>query len=325
MDKTDLDSPWGLLVPKASTLAPSTGLLVPPPLHYDTGSLVIAVLPSLADPAIFEVYASNTTGAEPLASGHENIPVSLLRYTTTDFVHYSTPRVVLNVIGEGTPTMKCIARDNAGRYALMINKRDHDFISVDGGLSWAATNTTGMSLADKDDLNLIFNKGRFVDMQIAFQNWTLRYCDNDGCNRRRVVTAKTSIDGFTWSDDLGLITPDEEDAPELEFYRIRPFYVGNTTRLAAHVLNYATAPPQSIVGTAYGRQPEKCSSKITGGHGHNGSRCHAPHLYEEWWLGPASDDAADITGWRRPFRLTHAAPRDAFLMAQVGCKRSTRE
>ena len=39
-------------------------------------------------------------------------------------------------------------------------------------------------------------------------------------------------------------------------------------------------------------------------------------MFQEWWLGPASGDAADTKGWRRPFRLTHAAPHDAFLMAQ---------
>ena len=40
-----------------------------------------------------------------------------------------------------------------------------------------------------------------------------------------------------------------------------------------------------------------------------------PHLYEEWWVGPASGRAVDVAGWRRPYRKTHAAPHDAFLMA----------
>ena len=42
----------------------------------------------------------------------------------------------------------------------------------------------------------------------------------------------------------------------------------------------------------------------------------ARHLFEEWWIGPTSGDAADTSGWRRPFRGFHAAPHDAFLMAQ---------
>lgn len=39
-------------------------------------------------------------------------------------------------------------------------------------------------------------------------------------------------------------------------------------------------------------------------------------MYGEWWIGPVSGDAAETSGWRRPFRRTHAAPSDAFLMAQ---------
>ena len=40
-------------------------------------------------------------------------------------------------------------------------------------------------------------QGRFVDMQIRWQNHTLRpgFCDNGGCDRRRVITAKTSHNG----------------------------------------------------------------------------------------------------------------------------------
>lgn len=38
-------------------------------------------------------------------------------------------------------------------------------------------------------------------------------------------------------------------------------------------------------------------------------------MYEEWWVGPTNGNAADTTSWRRPFRRTHAAPHDAFLMA----------
>ena len=32
-------------------------------------------------------------------------------------------------------------------------------------------------------------------------------------------------------------------------------------------------------------------------------------------MGPASGRAVDVAGWRRPYRKTHAAPHDAFLMA----------
>ena len=76
--------------------------------------------------------------------------------------------------------------------------------------------TSGIVSPDKDDLNIIYNKagpgrtGRFVDMQIVWQNWSLRYCDNGGCDRRRVVSAKLSDDGVTWGHDLELATPDSQ-------------------------------------------------------------------------------------------------------------------
>ena len=131
-----------------------------------------------------------------------------------------------------------------------------------------------------------------------------------------------------WSVDQGLIQPDAQDPPELQFYRIRPFYVGNTSRLAAHVFTYATQPPQSIVGEDYGLQPSACSPvndkkwakmppfKPYNPRCENGGCCHGPHLFEEWWIGPHSGDAADTRGWRRPFRSTHGAPHDEPLMAQ---------
>ena len=55
------------------------------------------------------------------------------------------------------------------------------------------------------------------------QKWKLKYCDNDDeCNTRRVISAKTSSDGAAWSKDAPLIVPDADDPPELQFYRMRP-------------------------------------------------------------------------------------------------------
>jgi hypothetical protein len=149
--------------------------------------------------------------------------------------------------------MKSIARDdNTGVYVMFVSHGGNIAYTSPDGISFTAANVTGLNTShfgDKDDLNLIFNNGRFVDLQIIFQAWNMRYCDNDGCDRRRVISSKTSKDGIHWTpEDLGMRTPDAQDPPELEFYRIRPFYVGNTNRLAAHTLQYATQPPQAIVG-----------------------------------------------------------------------------
>ena len=69
-------------------------------------------------------------------------------------------------------------------------------------------------------------RARWVEYQISFQNWktagfaprevecnravspasctqTLKYCDNAGCESRRVVTMRTSNDGYSWSADAG--------------------------------------------------------------------------------------------------------------------------
>ena len=121
--------------------------------------------------------------------------------------------------------------------------------------------------------------------------------------------AGTRSDGGNWSVDLGLVQPDAADPPELQvcaysidwrwfardsvppltpslaqFYRIRPFYVGNTSRLAAHVLNYAPSPSQDILGMAWGHQPSGCSAandskwKPNGYNPRceNGGCCHGP-------------------------------------------------
>ena len=61
--------------------------------------------------------------------------------------------------------------------------------------SWTLCNITGVVSPDKDDLNIIYNDKQFVDMQIVWQTWHMKYCDNGGCNRRRVISAKTSNNG----------------------------------------------------------------------------------------------------------------------------------
>ena len=57
----------------------------------------------------------------------------------------------------------------------------------------------------------------------------------------------------------------------------------------------------------YGRQPLWYCSK---------GCCHAPHMYEEWWIGPPSGNPTEMAEWRRPYRDTKAAPHDVWLMEQ---------
>ena len=253
----DVVDPWGLIWPTANTVQPSPAFK-PPPLNFSQGDLVIGVIASATVPGQFEVYAENTTGKEPIygASAVRDNPThatnsQLLRFTTTDFNSYSPAKLVLALDKGGTPTMKSVARsDNGSLYVLFTvypskTASYSTFVSRDYGVTWAETNTTGVVRPDKDDLNLIFNKGRFVDMQIIKQvhtpesDWDMKYCDNDdSCLTRRVVSAKTSTDGAAWGPDAPLIVPDKDDPPELQFYRMRPFYVGRTRRVAG-----ASRPP----------------------------------------------------------------------------------
>eukprot|EP00117_Sycon_ciliatum_P018397 scpid74529/ scgid17025/ len=195
---------------------------------------------------------------------------------------------------------------------------------------------------DHDDTNIIYSSfsqgtsgAQWVDMQIMYENITVtmastyprkKYCDNISNSTRRVVTYRTSKDGITWSQDAGcadkpqkdehcktfdtenMIRPDTKtDPPELEFYRIRPFYLGDSKRLVAHTLLYVPSPPEVVAVPGYGRQPLwYCKSGC----------CHGPHMHEEWWIGPNDGDPTNLLEWRFPFYDTHAFPHDIWALSQ---------
>lgn len=181
MTMEDVKQSWGLVYPVANTVAANSSFK-PPPVNFSQGDLVIAVISSATVPGLFEVYAENTTGIEPLNSkkgsqiklgdNPTNATTSqLLRFTTRDFISYSPAIVVLSLNKGGTPTMKSMARSDDGLLYVLFTVYNtfSSFGSRDGGLTWIQLNTTGVVKPDKDDLNLIFNQGRFVDMQIVKQ------------------------------------------------------------------------------------------------------------------------------------------------------------
>jgi hypothetical protein len=183
MDMEDVHDSWGLIWPAANSVSPNASYH-PPPLDFAAGALVIAVIASASQPGTFEVYGENTTGWEPLLLHRQTAGRSdgqhectLLRYTTTDFVEYSAPHVALQLPScSGTPTLKSIARSPDGLYVMFTVFGGYEtFTSQDAGMSWQRANTTGVISPDKDDLNIIYNKGRFVDMQIVWQNHTQKY------------------------------------------------------------------------------------------------------------------------------------------------------
>ena len=246
-------------------------------------------------------------------------------------------------------TLKSMDRNpSTGEYlaAASYGSGVHFFIATSPTTGHCFVPTSGdikvPNFSDHDDVNLFFHaeSARWVDMQIMYENLTAvgldpeyykKYCDNarspvGNYNVRRTVSYRTSRDGVTWSNDAGcadsgtqtseacavfntsqLITADEADPPDLEFYRIRPFLLGESGRLAAHVLDYVPSPPNVIYSAGYGRQPLwYCEAGC----------CHAPHMYEEWWIGPPDGDPTALQDWVRPYRDNRAAPHDIWLMAQ---------
>jgi hypothetical protein len=220
--------------------------------------------------------------------------------------------------------------------------------STDHGASWSPEwtyvsgldhyNPPGTTIHSKDDINLLYQPDvGLVDCQMWWQkNESVcpgpssgppfgppsrthfqipPYCDNDGCDKRRVVGTMTGNDaGTSWTfnnnhESTRMPGVEVDDPPELQFYRMRPFLVPGTRgkRVFAHVLLYAPSP---YIGPGYGRQPSGCSPSE--------HQCHGPHMYEEWWTLPAGASAANMTAWRRPARFTRMAPENAYLFAQPG-------
>ena len=242
-------------------------------------------------------------------------------------------------------TVKSMDRNPAtGEYLMFASygSSAHTFTAVKPRTAYAFKPTTGSlktsNFKDHDDCNVIFDAGtkQWVDLQIMYELYSAigldatkikKYCDNVSNDTRRVVTVRTSTDGTKWSQDWGCADPTQKDEhcktfntsalisacdcaldpPDLEFYRIRAFHLGASGRLAAHALNYVPSPHSVVYSPGYGRQPLWYCK-----HG----CCHGPHSFEEWWLGPSNGDPRAMTSWRRPFRDTHAAPHDTWLMAQ---------
>ena len=206
------------------------------------------------------------------------------------------------------------------------------FASSDGRTANSFEPTSsGGSFMDHDDTNIIWSRAskQWVDIQITGVPWPTpdtncprNLSDNGGCSTCRVITTRTSKNGVAWSPDAGckkcgapgtpsspnptsrchcteinesgLIRPDPvADPPELQFYRMRPFYLAESGRLAAHTLQYAASPAEMNAVAKYGYWGPYCSNATTGGFymchkGHGYGRMHGPHVMEEWFVSGAS-------------------------------------
>jgi hypothetical protein len=240
--------------------------------------------------------------------------------------------------------------DSCSAFAAPLTLGPHSF----------KTTRKGGVFKDHDDSNLIWSRSTdtWVDMQIMSSPWRLpngstticphNLSDNGGCKGGpRTVSIRTSLDGTMWSGDWGCATPARtapvdpavrthcatynesaivrphptEDPPEMQFYRIRPFYLADSGRLAAHALQYAASPAEVNNISSYGYWGPYCEGPNGGfqmchkGHGYG--KMHGPHMMEEWWVSSAPQAGPeDLAGWRRPFKRFRAVPHDVWLMSQ---------
>jgi len=182
--------------------------------------------------------------------------------------------VVLLICDQGRPAVK--------------GHRFHCFSGQLDGTGWKRRNDAPI-YRGQDAFGLAWDKEnkRFINYQTAFQKRPKRYADNMGNDVRRVLHIRTSPDGLAWTPggsfgvagpylpEDQLITPDEEDPGELEFYKFRPMKLADFW--AGGMVNYVPQPT---------------------GLPRSGHLPHGPFLNCEWWV------SRDGMKWERPFRHT---------------------
>ena len=321
--RDDTRAPYGVLRPVSSTVMRAEGLL-PPPL----GSLV-AAFPVWGGGGGFEVWSA--------------VNNTVLVTATDDFKAWGTPLAVALAPSLGA-LKSCDRNETDGTVVCLTYASDSIGVvafrcpapltvgcckPVAGGGGWFKG-----QFFDHDDANIIYDaqRSRWVDLQIFLipapaLNRTKPYCDNAAGNFTRVLTVHTSSTGTSWTpaaaclgeqksqycpgpyntSKAAVLAPGADDPPELQFYRVRPFFIGGgSSRLAAHALLYAPSPIDV-----------PASARCLGGAGFPGACCHGPHLDDELWLGPPSGDPAELANWTRPFGSGPPfAPLGVFLMPQ---------
>ena len=151
------------------------------------------------------------------------------------------------------------------------------FVSDDGE-KWRPLSDKPVYL-DHDAFGMMWDgrTNRFLTGQVTYQPWKKPYADNLGSSKRRVLNMRTCQDGLRWetvghAGNGGLITPDDQDSPDVEFYSMQPLAYGD--RYIAMADLYAASP----------LTPNK----------------HGPHLACEWWV------STDGINWLRPWRTVDA-------------------
>lgn len=233
------------------------------------------------------------------ATGRMNAPVNIYRARTVDGVHFEQSARGL-ATGPGTwRTEFDIAYDEDNRRLMAYLWQEYKdsfslwaYGSDDGGKNWNQLSDKPLYI-NHDAFSVLWDPRtkQFICYNNTYQPWDRIVPDNIGDRIRRVLSIRTSTDGLDWkpNDDVyqsgpytppeELITPDEHDAPDIEFYRFNVFPYAD--RYVGMMLNYAASPQEA--------NPRHPWTK------------HGQHCYSEWWV---SRDGLD---WDRPFRDVFAS------------------
>ena len=299
-------------------------------------------------------------GGDDVAAGG-GAPMCLRRWVTSDFVEWGGGECVHTFDTSDIGAIKTMARnDQTGMlYAILYESKNRLLYTSDtDGMTWTGPlqtqgldykscpegNCSGLQFNAKDDLNFVWTPSHgLIDFAIYYQkDYPLpldEICDNACWNsggqhpyeakqQRRVIGTieATDTSGVNWTNVGSYLLPDPKtDAPEMQFYRIRPSLIPGTesTRVWAHILQYAPSfDSVHLSNASYGRQPSACSDK--GPRLPDGRRqcCHGPHVGEYLaTLRPHGDPRmveSSAGEWTRVDPFTRVYPRDAWGFAQPG-------
>ena len=297
MDRRDVQNTWGLLRFGSTAF---TRIGDPPQKEF-----IVKYCHRLPD-GTYDVWGFK---------GADKHPWKLLRCRSRDGVHFEDVRVLLERSeANWAHTCSVSYSPELGRYLFLKN------MNVDDGFSMYAYSSTDGDHWQEYPNNPVFYEGdrwgglwssaaqRFVYYGKGIQRFEKRFPELFS-NARRVITQRSSADGFHWVPDSPAfyrrnannppgqvsgrrvggplvpeefqLSPDELDPPDLEFYAGDGFlYEGRYYML---MLNYAASviPPGTPPVAANG---------------------HGPALDTEWWI------SRDGLHWDRPFREMDAGP-----------------
>lgn len=149
----------------------------------------------------------------------------------------------------------------------------YEYASVDDGHTWSSVSDQSVFPVNHDNVCVMWDpRGeRFVAQQVTTHPQQGKpFVDNAG-RRRRILEVWSGKPGEPFEYQTTL-TPDSDDASDVEFYRVSTFPYGDRFVALANI--YAASPLRPNV--------------------------HGPHLRCEWWV---SDDCVH---WERPWRSLNA-------------------